>query len=596
MVPYFGLKGRPLLFWVTLGCSIAMMPFGFVAPFFLGTRTSYDQALSPNLPQFLSPSQHVTSSYNLASIFGALSVLYVGELLGRKRTILFSTAIMACGALLQVLAAEFVQMIAGRVVSGIGNGMATATAPVWLGEIAGPKERGRLVVVMMAASAGGFAVGNWVVFGLADIEGQVAFRVPIAVKLIFIILLLATVSWLPESPRWLISQGRVNQALTIIADLQAKDKNDESITSQAIQMINDVYDAKKNTPTWTATFRGRGGSTTRRALLGVGVQAMQQLSGVAVTAYCLPLVLTHVLDLSPALSRLLTACNATAFLLSSIGAVYIIPRYGRRRPMIYSSLGQGTALLAFTICARFVKDHTTNLAIIMIFVYHICFALGWQATPWLYPVELNNQAIRTRAVALSTATGWLLSFIIVQITPLSVDAIGWDFFVIWTVLNFAFAFLVFALYIETEGEVLEDIDWWEWEGCPVFGWGEKPDVRSRDRGDKQAGYAFNRCRLGSVAEEGGGQDLMEILRTEGTSVRDMAVGGLPETMKGYVMGEKNGNENGNGDGTEGGDGGGRSGRGGGSGHGQRQGRANSEVDPFDTSGGDGSVNETLHIS
>lgn len=126
----------------------------------------------------------------------------------------------------------------------------------------------------------------------------------------------------------------MEEALAILADLESKDKNDTCVTTQAIRMINGIHDAKKNTPSWGGILRGQGGSTTRRVLLGMAVQAMQQLSGVAVTFYFLPIILTRMLDISIHVARLLTACNATAFLLSCITAIYFTPRYGRRRQMI----------------------------------------------------------------------------------------------------------------------------------------------------------------------------------------------------------------------------------------------------------------------
>ncbi|KAK0631297.1 hypothetical protein B0T14DRAFT_466130 [Immersiella caudata] len=527
MAPYLGLKGRALRFWLTLACSVAMMPLG------------YDQALSPNLPAFLSPSEHVTASFNLASCFGALCVLHVGELLGRKRTMLFSAAIMACGALLQVSSVEFVQMIVGRIVSGLGNGIATATAPLWLAEMAGAKARGRIIVTMMAGSALGFAAGNWVEFGMSNVQGEVAFRVPMAVKLMFIIFLLATVPWLPESPRWLMSQGRIIQATSILADLKGKDKEDTSITTEALRMNSDICYARRNKPPWKAILRGRGGPISRRIVLGMGVQAMQQLLGIAVTAYFLPLILTKCLGVSTHLARLLTACNATAFFLSSLGAIYIVPRFGRRKPMIFSSLSQSLSLLLFTLTTRFLSpNHTPIPSLIFLLTYHISFALSsWNATPWLLPIELTNQATRTQAVALSTATNWLVSFAVVEVTPLAIDNWGWKFFIVWTVLNFLFAGVVYACYFEMEGVDLEDVEWLEWEGYPVFGRGRKPVVRERARDiERGKGQGCVQCE-----EEGGKQvEPGQMFSIEGTSVRDMATGGLPVVLERCTMGRARG--------------------------------------------------------
>ncbi|KAK4444166.1 sugar transporter [Podospora aff. communis PSN243] len=518
MAPHFGLKGRPLRLWLTLACSVAMMPFG------------YDQALFSSLPSHLSPSEHLTASYYAASFLGALSVLHFGELLGRKRTILFSTAIMACGALLQVSTIEFVQMTVGRMVSGIGNGMATATAPVWLAEMASAKRRGRMVFMMMAGSAVGFAVGNWVAFAMSD---DTSFRVPMAFNFVFIILLFATVPWLPESPRWLMSKGRLIQATTTLADLEGKDKNDASNTALALRMNNDIHLAKKNRPSWKDICRGRGGSITRRLLLGIGVQVMQQLSGIAVTANFLPVILTETLGLSARLSRLLAACNATAFLLSSIGAIYIVPRFGSRKPMITSSLSQSFSLLTFTLTTHFLSPnspkHTPIPSLLSLLLFHISFALsGWNASPWLYPIELNNQAIRTQAVALSTATGWIVSFGVVEVTSSAIDALGWKFFIVWMVMNFLFAGVVWGCYFEMEGEGLEDVDRFDWEGYPILGWGRRPDVKDRGGGGEEV-------VRGGGGKSQDGKEWVQMLRRDGTSVKDMAVGGMPVVMEGYTM-------------------------------------------------------------
>jgi hypothetical protein len=87
-------------------------------------------------------------------------------------------------------------------VSSIGNGINTATAPIWQTVTAQAKWRGKLVILDLGLNVGGYCIVNWINYGLSFHEGAIAWRLPISLQLIFIVVLLATVPWLPESPRY----------------------------------------------------------------------------------------------------------------------------------------------------------------------------------------------------------------------------------------------------------------------------------------------------------------------------------------------------------------------------------------------------------
>ncbi|KAK1590663.1 uncharacterized protein LY79DRAFT_579672 [Colletotrichum navitas] len=86
------------------------------------------------------------------------------------------------------------------------------------------------------------------------------------------------------------------------------------------------------------------------------------------------------------------------------------------------------------------------------------FGIGWQGVPWLYPTEINSLSMRTKGAALGTATNWIVNFMVVEITPPGISALGWQFYIIWTVLNFSFVPIVYFFYPETSDRSLEDID------------------------------------------------------------------------------------------------------------------------------------------
>lgn len=89
----------------------------------------------------------VTAIYDVGCFFGAVAAMWLGEALGRKKAILLGTTIMMVGAILQISAYSVAQMVAGRVIAGIGNGINTSTAPVWQSETSSIKWRGKLVII-----------------------------------------------------------------------------------------------------------------------------------------------------------------------------------------------------------------------------------------------------------------------------------------------------------------------------------------------------------------------------------------------------------------------------------------------------------------
>jgi sugar porter (SP) family MFS transporter len=366
----------------------------------------------------------VTAIYDVGCFFGAVIAFWLGELLGRKRTILVGTTIMTIGAILQISAYSVAQMITGRVIAGIGNGINTSTAPVWQSETSSIQWRGKLVIIEMIMNIAGFSLSNWVTYGFSYLSGPITWRFPLAFQLIFMIILFATVPWLPESPRWLIAHGQDDEAFQIIADLEAKDVNDAFVLAQHKEISFAVEYERKHAVGWFDLFRGKTGSlegtsTIRRLILGAGTQAMQQLAGINVTSYYLPTVLISSVGLTNELARLLAACNSVSYLLFSLIAIPNVERWGRRRLMMFGAAGQCFCYLIITILLRFSvnpsiaagsQKQIASASIAFFFLYYIFFGIGWQGVPWLYPVEINSLAYRTKGAALGTASNWAFNF------------------------------------------------------------------------------------------------------------------------------------------------------------------------------------------
>ncbi|KAF6225791.1 hypothetical protein HO133_009793 [Letharia lupina] len=468
--PYFGLTGGWLTFWVSVACATDMTLFGYDQGVFGGVIVTPDFLDTLNLsgPEHTSLLGTVTALYDVGCFFGAVAAFSLGERLGRKKSVLLGTTVMSIGAILQISSFSVAQMIVGRIVAGLGNGLNTATAPVWQAETSKAAWRGKLVVIELILNIAGFSLSNWITYGFSYVNGPVAWRFPLAFQFIFIFILYGTVPWLPESPRWLIAHGQVEEAEHIIADLEATTVDDAYVVTESKEIQWAVQYERENGVSWWDLLRGKSGngtSTVRRLLLGAGAQAMQQLAGINVTSYYLPTVLIQSVGLSEKLARLLAACNSVSYLAFSMIGIPNVERWGRRKMMIYASIGQALSYMLITILLRYNElpgysgsKQVASASVAFFFTYYICFGIGFQGVPWLYPTEINSLSMRTKGAALGTASNWAFNFMVVEITPIGIQSLHWKFYIIWTVFNASFVPIVYLFYPETADRTLEDVD------------------------------------------------------------------------------------------------------------------------------------------
>ncbi|KAI1638136.1 general substrate transporter [Biscogniauxia mediterranea] len=472
--PYFGLKGGWLTFWITVACATDMSLFGYDQGVPIGGVVIAQDYLDvhdlngPNKTNILSI---VTSIYTIGCFLGAAVAFSIGERLGRKKTILVGTSVMTVGGILQTSSFSVPHMIVARIITGIGNGINTATAPVWQTETSKVHNRGKLVVFEMSMNILGFMLSNWINFGMSFVGGSVGWRFPLAVQLLFCFVLFATVPWLPESPRWLIAHGQHDEARVILADLDNKLVDDPYVVAEHQEISFSVEYERKNAIRWRDILRGRttaGTKTIRRLLLGVGTQAMQQLGGINIMSYCS-------VKLDERMARLIAACASVAYLFASLGAAPLVERYGRRMMMMISTAIQFFCFLILTVLLSYTEKpgyasqvEVAKASVVWFFVYYMGFALGMLGIPWLYPTEINSLPMRTKGAAIATMTDWLTNFIVVEVTPIGIQNLSWRFYIIWAITNAAFLPVIWLFYPETSNRTLEDLDAYYRDNPPVI--------------------------------------------------------------------------------------------------------------------------------
>ncbi|RDI77902.1 hypothetical protein Vi05172_g12140 [Venturia inaequalis] len=431
-------------------------------PSFLKTFPEIDVEAAPLARQnHVSTIQGISiASYNAGCFAGALATIFIGDMLGRRKAIFLGTLIMVVGAALQCSAINLGHLIAGRVITGLGNGINTSTVPTWQSETSKSHRRGQLVMIEGALITGGICLSYWIDFGFSFLEpSTISWRFPIGFQIIFGLIILAFILELPESPRWLILKGREDEALKVLAALNDRGSDDPMIHAEFSEIKDTVLEMAKGKFSDLFTTDKEGNRHLHRTILAYVNQAFQQLSGINLITYYAANIYENQIGLSGFVSRILAACNGTEYFLASFIPVFTIERIGRRQLMLIGAIGMSLSMVVLAITSS-LKGNTAAgiVAAAFLFIFNSFFAIGWLGMTWLYPAEIVPLRIRAPANALATSANWAFNFMVVMITPVSFSSIGYQTYIIFAVINAFIVPVVYFFYPETAYRSLEEMD------------------------------------------------------------------------------------------------------------------------------------------
>ncbi|KAH9907178.1 putative sugar transporter [Xylariomycetidae sp. FL2044] len=447
--------------------------FGYCQGVFAGVLVSPDfQDLFPQTRDG-NVSGIVTSCFLLGAFFGAIFAFVLGDVFGRKKTIVIGHALNLVGAILQSLAWSLPQLVVGRVVNGFGIGMTSTMSPVYLAECARSGLRGRLLVIGASSNVSCFCLANWISYGLSFRDGPWQWRFPMAFQLVFPCVIFPILPLVPESPRWLLLVGRNLDAKRVIEKLNhsatagsgAEGEDNPVVMAEYRSILMSIeLERETRVPVIDVLRHKDKTQNFRRLLLSCGTQFMQQFSGINALGFYLPTLLHENVGYDTRMSRLLTAVSGTVYLCAAFCSLFVIDRVGRRRLMLFGSLTTAACHLVSAICLKVGEDDASRMEIMgrvtvaMFILYHVFFAPTWGGVPWVYSAEINSLGWRTRGAAAATATNWIMGFVVVQFTKVGIDNLGWAFYLIFAVICLSFFPIVFLFYPETSRRTLEDMD------------------------------------------------------------------------------------------------------------------------------------------
>ena len=391
----------------------------------------------PAGPNKLHAAQYIgitVALWNLGCLTSAIISIFIGDRLGRKKMMYMGLVFLLIGEIIQCASFKWGQMIAGRFVAGIGNGFNCATVPAWQAECTKAHRRGTVLMISAGACiAAGLSFSYWIDFAFAWLDpNSSAWRVPIAFQISLILIAIGVLFFLPESPRWLILQGRENQALSVLSALNDLDWNHTDIHQEFLQIKDTVVEmAKAN---FGNTFRMGDYRDVHRVVLAVVLQFFQQIGGINFMTQYFAIMFAYQYIWDPWIARLLAACAGTEFFLATFIAVWGIDRkWGRRTLMLFGSTGMCFTMIILSVMLYLNTRASLNVGTAFIFVFCTFFAIGWQGMSWLYQVEIVPLRIRGPANAISSAANWLANFVVVLISTVAFENIGYKTYIIFAV-------------------------------------------------------------------------------------------------------------------------------------------------------------------
>lgn len=398
------------------------------------------------------------SSALVGCIIGACFAGVLSDAIGRKRVLLLSAVLFTVSAIGSAIPRNLTEFALARIIGGVGVGAASMLSPLYIAEIAPARIRGRLVSMNQFAIISGFLVVyfvNALVAWTGDSLGGEAWNVAYGWRwmfgsetlpaAVFMVLLFVV----PESPRWLVKQGRAPEALAVLTRAGG--------AAQAQREMAEIETAiAQEEPSLRQLLRWE----VRIALtLGVVLAVLQQVTGINTVLYYAPEIFKSAgLGATAAIAQ--TVIVGVVNLTFTVVAILVVDRVGRKPLLLAASAGMGISL--FMLGRAFVLQHFEGpWVLLFVLTYVASFAVAMGPVVWVVLSEMFPTRIRGTAMSIATVSLWIACFLVSQTFPRMLEQLqGRAFFVYGVMCAISFAFVAVCLF-ETKGKTLEQIEkWW----------------------------------------------------------------------------------------------------------------------------------------
>lgn len=398
---------------------------------------------------------------SIISLLGSLAGGKTSDAIGRKWTMALAAGVFQTGAAIMALAPNFEVLLTGRLLAGIGIGFGVMIAPIYIAEIAPAIARGSLTSFPEIFINFGILLGYISNYAFSGLPAHINWRIMLGVGILPSIFIGGALLIIPESPRWLVMQNRIDEAKIVLSKTI---ENEEEIQQRLADIQQAAGASKPENQESRAVWQELLCPTPavqKMLIAGCGIQIFQQITGIDTVVYYSPTIFKDAGINSN--TELLAATVAVGFTktFSILIAIFLIDHLGRKPLLYVSTIGMTVCLLGLSLSLSLLGHESIGIRLAMLFVCGnvAFFSVGigpicWVLSSEIFPLRLRAQASGLGAVGSRVSSG-LISMSFLSVTR-AITFAG-TFFAFAVISSLAVLF-VYKCVPETKGKSLEEIE------------------------------------------------------------------------------------------------------------------------------------------
>lgn len=397
----------------------------------------------------------ITSSVMLGAILsGSLSGL-LSDKLGRRKMILLSALIFMAGSVLSASAPHNGSyfLIAARILLGLAVGAASALVPAYMSEMAPARLRGRLSGINQVMIASGMLLSYVADYLLKGLPETMAWRVMLGLAAVPALILFFGVLALPESPRFLVQSGRLEEAKRVLNYIRTPNEAEQEF--EQIQL--NVKQEKTTVTSWHTLFLEKYRSLV---IAGIGVAVFQQFQGANAIFYYIPLIVEKATGHAASDALMWPIIQGIILVAGSLLFLVIADKFNRRTLLKIGGSVMGLSFILPAVLGTVLDAHTNSLLILLFLCIYVAFySCTWAPLTWVIVGEIFPLAVRGRASGLASSFNWIGSFLVGLLFPVMTASMSQEIvFGIFGIICFLGVLFIQEIVPETRGKSLEEIE------------------------------------------------------------------------------------------------------------------------------------------
>jgi len=403
-------------------------------------------------------------SLNFWSIFGSLGSFWISDCYGRRKSFQVAAMLFIVGCSIMAAAQSYAVLMLGRFFLGIGVGFGLAIDPLYISEITPASHRGEIVTWSEIAINVGVVLGFCSGIIFYDVDDSLEWRLMFLMGCILpLIVILVSQYIMPESPRWLVSKNRTEEAKVILRNIYPNNQHQQIET-----VIRDIQEAlqrerlAENTMGWTMLLCPTP-AIRRMLLVGIGMAISQQAVGIdAIQYYLIEIIASAGMESDKAQLGVLIILGVLKLIFVVI-ASKVVDKRGRKPLLLLSLAGMCGAciMISFSFLGNEDENNASTrsaFTILGLSLYLSFFSIGMGPIAWLVPSEIFATSIRAKAMSVAVFSNRIVATVMASTFLSTANAIGWGaFFLVLAAIAVVVAIFVYFVLPETKGRSLEDM-------------------------------------------------------------------------------------------------------------------------------------------